>query len=109
MLVKENISFERGKKPKISLGLNPVFDKHVFIDEDEAGEYIIKNLHTILGLPAIPIDILGYENTEWINKKYLKILINYIESYIFKNTNYPISMWHVFKYIHDELWNEFKR
>jgi hypothetical protein len=80
VIVKESISFERGKDPKESLGIG-IFAVHYFSSLEQAENFILSALPTILKLKQIPEDIIK-SNNSYINDKYHKDLYPYLKKYI---------------------------
>ena len=73
-LVKETISFERGKDPKEVLGIGNITD---FDSYESFLDYIIYKLPSILDTTDIPEDIIK-DNECYILTKYFRELVDYL-------------------------------
>ena len=82
MLVKEFIyEFERGKDPKITLGIG-IFIPRKFNNEEEAADFIYDNLTGILQTEKIPEDIIKTYGNAWYVNIYYEKLKKYMNEYI---------------------------
>jgi len=103
-LVRESISFERGRDPKRTLGIG--------IDPDNSEmllDYVIRSLPTILGLETIPDDILGDRQGPYIDRKYSFKINEWLVRNFRRNFRHslpnelePID-WNIWEGLHDRL------
>ena len=98
-IVREHINFERGIDPKKSIGLG-IFSRKKFINNDEAIDYMVNHLTTILDKKAIPRDIIRTKDETWFNDKYYFDLADYIEKYLL---NPSTDLDTLLAYLHDKL------
>jgi hypothetical protein len=103
MIVKETIyEFERGKDPKITLGIG-LFIPHKFNEEEEAADFIYNNLAGILQMEKIPDDIIKTYGNAWYLREYYEKLRKYINEYLSLYEKRRIYVEHTLGLVHDKL------
>jgi hypothetical protein len=97
-IVRESISFERGKDPKEALGIG-IFSPKNFNTYDDAGNFIIEHIEEILRKKKVPKNLIKTGDETWFLDEYYDILYDYIKKYM---TNFgDRERDYILNYIHD--------
>ena len=103
MIVKESLyEFERGKDPKITLGIG-IFIPRKFNDEFPAADFIYDNLAGILQTEKIPDDIIQTYGNAWYVRIYYDQLKKYIYEYVSLHIKRRINAEYTLGIVHDKL------
>jgi hypothetical protein len=78
MLVKESISFERGKDPKEILGIGQITPPRTFTSSEEFADFLIKKALPYIFDGDIPKDILSKSKGEIIPWDYYNKIIDFL-------------------------------
>jgi len=79
-----NHNFERGKNPKMVLGLG-IFTPHDFICGNDLWDHLAKYMSVIIGLPQLPEDFINSKKdggTHSMKIIHIEAIYNYMDSFL---------------------------